>query len=164
MKVTNRATGNPVVGVTVPVLKNNETWQSGTTGVNGTFSLTYTADTWGLVMFSTNTNSVQINVGGWRVVQDDGIYYLKYNDKLVYASINYATSVNWSTTISHLGAEWLQDRTHNIDLRPPMPISVSPSANKNIMIVNNDYRVGWFTNSGTATGGLYAHFIYGRKV
>ena len=164
VKVTNRATGNPVVGVTVPVLKNNETWQSGTTGVNGTFSLTYTADTWGLVMFSTNTTNTQINVGGWRVVQDDGIYYLKYNDKLVYASINYATSVNWSTTLSHLGAEWLQDRTHNIDLRPPMPISVSPSANKNIMIANNDYRVGWFTNSGTATGGLYAHFIYGRKV
>ena len=164
VKVTNRATGNPVVGVTVPVLKNNETWQSGTTGVNGTFSLSYTADTWGLTTFSTNTINTQINVGGWRVVQDDGIYYLKYNDKLVYASINYATSVNWSTTLSHLGAEWLQDRTHNIDLRPPMPISVSPSANKNIMIANNDYRVGWFTNSGTATGGLYAHFIYGRKV
>lgn len=74
VKVTNRATGNPVVGVTVPVLKNNETWQSGTTGVNGTFSLTYTADTWGLVMFSTKTHNLSINVTGWKRVvnQADG--------------------------------------------------------------------------------------------
>lgn len=162
VKVTNQL-GQPVVGVNVPVLKDNETWKSGTTGVNGTFSLTYTADTWGLVMFSTNTTNTQINVGGWRVVHDDGIYYLKYNDKMVYASINYSTSVNWSTTIAHLGAEWLQDKNRGIDLRPKVVVSVSPSPNKNIILTNIDYRVGWFTNSGTATGGLYASFLYGRK-
>ena len=162
VKVTNQL-GQPVVGVNVPVLKDNETWKSGTTGVNGTFSLTYTADTWGLVMFSTNTTNTQINVTGWRVVQDDGIYYLKYNDKLVFAKISYDTSVNWNTTVSHLGAEWLQDKNRGIDLRPPMPVSVTTGPNKNIILTNIDYRVGWFTNTGTATGGLYAHFIYGRK-
>lgn len=74
VKVTNRATGQPVVGVNVPVLKDNQTWQSGTTSVNGTFSLTYTADTWGLVMFSTKTHNTSINVTGWKRVvnQADG--------------------------------------------------------------------------------------------
>ena len=163
VKVTNRATGQPMVGVNVPVLKNNQSWKSGTTGVNGTFSLTYTADTWGLVMFSTNTINTQINVGGWRVAIDDGIYYLKYNDKLVFARISYERSVNWSTTVAHLGAEWLQDRNRGIDLRPPMPVSVTTAPNRTIILTNVDYRVGWFTNTGTATGGLYAHFIYGRK-
>ena len=66
VKVTNRATGRPVTGVTVPVLKNNSTWKSGTTGVNGTFSLSYTADTWGLVTFSANNSSIQVKVGGWQ--------------------------------------------------------------------------------------------------
>ena len=70
VKVTNRATGNPVVGVTVPVLKNNETWQSGTTGVNGTFSLSYTADTWGLTTFSAKNHNCQIFVDGWKQVSN----------------------------------------------------------------------------------------------
>ena len=69
VKVTNRATGNPVVGVTVPVLKNNSSWRSGTTGVNGTFSLSYTADTWGLTTFSANTVNTQINVKGYKLVE-----------------------------------------------------------------------------------------------
>lgn len=69
VKVTNRATGNPVVGVTVPVLKNNSSWKSGTTGVNGTFSLSYTADTWGITTFSAKTQNCQINVTGWKKVQ-----------------------------------------------------------------------------------------------
>ena len=81
VKVTNRATGNPVVGVTVPVLKNNETWQSGTTGVNGTFSLSYTADTWGLTTFSANSSNAQINVKGWKTVQEETKFTAKYNGK-----------------------------------------------------------------------------------
>lgn len=114
-------------------------------------------------MNSTNTTNTQINVDGWRLVHNDGTYYLRYTDKLVYATINYPTSVNWSTTISHLGAEWLQDKDRGIDLRPRMPVSVSPSANKTIVLTNNDYRIGWNTHTGTATGGLYAHFLYGRR-
>lgn len=172
--------GNPIIGKNVTLNVDRGTITSiksgyngtiasgkksvtGTTGADGKLAVLYTASEWGLATFTVNNINTQINVGGWRVVQNDGIYYLKYNDKLVYAIINYTTSVNWSTTISHLGAEWLKDRTRGIDLRPPMTISVSPSANKNIMIANNDYRVGWFTDSGTATGGLYAHFLYGRR-
>lgn len=108
VKVTNRATGNPVIGVTVPVLKNNETWQSGTTGVNGTFSLSYTADTWGLTTFSANTKTIQILVTGFKQVQslkNDKIQ-VYFNGKTVYIDIwgtfNMSTSENIGniTTIS----------------------------------------------------------------
>ena len=86
VKVTNRATGRPVTGVTVPVLKNNSTWKSGTTGVNGTFSLSYTADTWGLTTFSANTqNQTQILVTGFKQVQslENGKVNIYYNGATV---------------------------------------------------------------------------------
>lgn len=81
VKVTNRATGRPVVGVTVPVLKNNQTWQSGTTGVNGTFSLSYTCDSWGLTTFSANTAQTQINIKGWKQI-NTGIFDFSVNGHL----------------------------------------------------------------------------------
>lgn len=68
VKVTNQL-GQPVVGVSVPVLKNNQSWKTGTTGGNGSFSLTYTADTWGLVMFSANNSSVHMSVTGWKLIE-----------------------------------------------------------------------------------------------
>jgi len=74
VKVTNQL-GNPVVGVTVPVLKDNQTWRSGTTGVNGTFSLTYTADTWGLVMFSASSSNCQVDIQGWRILNTGGFVF-----------------------------------------------------------------------------------------
>lgn len=82
VKVTNRATGQPVVGVTVPVLKNNSTWQSGITGVNGTFSLSYTADTWGLTTFSANTSIIQIMVAGFKLVQSNITYKLYVDESI----------------------------------------------------------------------------------
>ena len=90
VKVTNRATGRPVTGVTVPVLKNNSTWKSGTTGVNGTFSLSYTADTWGLVTFSANTqNQTQILVTGFKQVQslENDKIKVYFNGRTVYIDI-----------------------------------------------------------------------------
>ena len=97
VKVTNQL-GNPVVGVTVPVLKDNQSWKSGTTGVNGTFSLTYTADTWGLVMFSANTQTCQIFVYGWKRV---GNIRINGNHRLAEYNIEYskttASNVNLGT-------------------------------------------------------------------
>lgn len=91
VKVTNRATGRPVTGVTVPVLKNNSTWKSGTTGVNGTFSLSYTADTWGLTTFSANTASAQINVKGWKLIStwQSNTIKLYTNNELVHITLNH---------------------------------------------------------------------------
>jgi len=68
VKVTNQA-GNPVVGHTVSILKNNSSWKSGTTGSNGEFTTTYTCSEWGLITFSANNhNSTQILVEGFRQI------------------------------------------------------------------------------------------------
>ena len=67
VKVTNQA-GNPVVGHTVSILKNNSSWKSGTTGSNGEFTTTYTCSEWGLTTFSANTSSTHILVEGWKQV------------------------------------------------------------------------------------------------
>ena len=68
VKVTNQA-GNPVVGHTVSILKNNSSWKSGTTGSNGEFTTTYTCSEWGLTTFSANNhNSTQILVEGFRQI------------------------------------------------------------------------------------------------
>ena len=108
VKVTNQQ-GKPVVGVTVPVLKDNEAWKSGTTGVNGTFSLTYTADTWGLVMFSTNNNSLQVNVIGLKQVKQrvwsssNNLTYTLYVDessKIAVLTI-YGSNINVASGISN---------------------------------------------------------------
>ena len=66
VKVTNQA-GNPVVGHTVSILKNNSSWKSGTTGSNGEFTTTYTCSEWGLITFSAkNHNTLQILVKGYK--------------------------------------------------------------------------------------------------
>ena len=67
VKVTNQA-GNPVVGHTVSILKNNSSWKSGTTESNGEFTTTYTCSEWGLTTFSANNNSTQILVKGWKQI------------------------------------------------------------------------------------------------
>ena len=130
-----------------------------TTDTNGQVTYTHSCDDWGICRFSVKSFVAFINVEGWRIAQNDSNYFLKYNDKLVFARVSVAINVNWSTTVGHLGAEWLKDPNHpEINLRPRMPISASQAPNKTIMLANNDYRVGYFTHTGTGTGGLYASF------
>ena len=75
VKVTNQA-GNPVVGHTVSILKNNSSWKSGTTGSNGEFTTTYTCSEWGLITFSANNRSTQVNVIGFKRVLYNTTYAL----------------------------------------------------------------------------------------
>ena len=75
VKVTNQA-GNPVVGHTVSILKNNSSWKSGTTGSNGEFTTTYTCSEWGIINFSANTVSSQIRVTGSKKVLNNITYEL----------------------------------------------------------------------------------------
>ena len=108
VKVINRATNRGVVGLTVPVLKNNSTWQSGTTGVNGTFQLTYTADTWGLTTFSADTSSTQINVTGYKTQTLTGVT-VYYTDHEVNAVLNHTQNLLSCTT-----SEWKDLAVSNI--------------------------------------------------
>lgn len=155
--------GNPVENKSLTLYNNGSSVGSATTNSSGVATWSVTLSDWDWHHFSCNGATLELKANGWKVVHSGGTnpYYLAYNDNFVKAYINYSTSVNWSTTVGHLGAEWLKDG--NIDLRPPMPVTVTPSPNKNIILSNTDYRVGWFTNSGTSTGGLYAHFLYARK-
>ena len=75
VKVTNQA-GNPVVGHTVSILKNNSSWKSGTTGSNGEFTTTYTCSEWGLTTFSANNMYNQIKVTGFKKVLNNITYEL----------------------------------------------------------------------------------------
>ena len=75
VKVTNQA-GNPVVGHTVSILKNNSSWKSGTTGSNGEFTTTYTCSEWGLTTFSANNMYNQIKVTGFKKVLNNTTYSL----------------------------------------------------------------------------------------
>ena len=161
VKVTNRATGRPVTGVTVPVLKNNSTWKSGTTGVNGTFQLTYTADTWGLTTFSANNSNVQVNVTGWKVAMSDTNYDILYNNELVSFNIHISSGVPYKTSESEFGAEVLKHGS--IDLRPKMPLSCLSAAGTVIAIYDNSYKVKYWAVHTNQTGGAYAHFTYKRK-
>jgi len=69
VKVTNRATGNPVVGLQVPVLKNQSAWKTLTTNANGMSTTSYTCNSWGATTFSVNTSQIQIKVDQWKKVQ-----------------------------------------------------------------------------------------------
>lgn len=159
VKVTNRATGQPVVGVSVPVLKNNASWSTGRTGVNGTFSLSYTADTWGLVTFSANNSNTQINVSGWKQYYNDTNYTVQYNNEFVNITVH-----TGSATVSTSWNEW-----HNVlndsSLRPSMPVSTT-SATGNVIIKCNDNsaKVSFKSNTGsTVTEYIYGELLWKKQ-
>lgn len=135
VKVINRATGNPVVGVPLSVLKNNETWQSGTTGVNGTFSLTYTADSWGLVTFSVNGRNIQIRVTGWKKIGGNTNYGLWVNEetKLLRMRLNIPSrsyAQGHQTVLSAIiPNKYLNDTNVNLAWRQDTDLRIDTSGN-----------------------------------
>ena len=86
VKVTNQA-GNPVVGHTVSILKNNSSWKSGTTGSNGEFTTTYTCSEWGLTTFSAKNHNTQIRVAGFRKIVENATYSLYVDESTRTAQI-----------------------------------------------------------------------------
>lgn len=81
--------GNLAIGQPVEILKNNESWRTGTTNSLGQFVATYNCSDWGLVTFSANTKSCQVYVKGWRrlFTGADNVYYCERNQtqaKLVF--------------------------------------------------------------------------------
>ena len=148
VKVTNRATGNPVVGVTVPVLKNNSSWRSGTTGVNGTFSLSYTADTWGLTTFSAKTANTQIHVTGWKQI-NTGTYGLSVNGHTAQLIIK----INDESTIVKPLFEDFGGYAIPQQYRPKYLITNVAYSNNNIILAVN-------TEGKISRRGMYSSNIY----
>lgn len=150
VKVTNRATGRPVTGVTVPVLKNNSTWKSGTTGVNGTFSLSYTADTWGLTTFSANTASTQIKVGGWKTFHDDNNFTVEYNENFVNFRVHMSDEYSLTTSWREFGYTWLTET-----MRPQVPVKFFAADNCICEVQDNSSTIKFRCLSGTALTQLW---------
>ena len=136
---------------------------TGTTNSSGQFTLTYACSEWGLITFSANNVSSQIRVTGWRTVTNDSNYIIKYNENLVSTTVKASGSFSYSTTYTEFAAEVLIDNTHNVDLRPRMPMSIVKDDGNIVMIKDNSYKVGRFRISGTGTSGAYAHFTYERR-
>lgn len=113
--------------------------------------------------YSASNVSSQIRVTGWRTSTNDSNYIIKYNENLVSTTVKASGSVSYSTTYTDFGAEVLIDNTHNVDLRPRMPMSVVNEKGNIVMIRDNSYKVGRFRISGTGSGGAFAHFTYERR-
>lgn len=68
---------------------------TGTTDSNGEFTLTYACSEWGLVTFSANTTSTQIQVKGFRISNLNNLT-LYYDNEKVMAVVNYSSSATYS--------------------------------------------------------------------
>ena len=152
VKVTNQA-GNPVVGHTVSILKNNSSWKSGTTGSNGEFTTTYTCSEWGLTTFSANNVSLQIKVKGFKSKSMwNGTLY--YDDEKVEYWVNYAPS---GTTLQ-VHNSWTDSGAFDVvpeELRPKMFVFSTTSDTRLTVRVHPDTGKLQYVNSVQMTNPIY---------
>lgn len=151
VKVTNQA-GNPVVGHTVSILKNNSSWKSGTTGSNGEFTTTYTCSEWGLTTFSANNVSLQIKVKGFKSKSMwNGTLY--YDDEKVEYWVNYAP-----TTTLQVHNSWTDSGAFDVvpeELRPKMFVFSTTSDTRLTVRVHPDTGTLQYVNSVQMTNPIY---------
>ena len=127
VKVTNQA-GNPVVGHTVSILKNNSSWKSGTTGSNGEFTTTYTCSEWGLTTFSANNKSIQVNVTGYRTIKDDSGIRVRANGDSVECRV-VISSTTFTTSFTHFTGQTIPE-----GYRPNTTITMPSYSNTNLLV------------------------------
>ena len=105
--------GNGVQGVSVPVTASSGNFTklngasitaastvTGTTGVNGTFTLIYSCSEWGLITFSANTVNKQILVKGYKTIKDDSGIRVRVNGDSVECRI-VISSTTFTTSFTH---------------------------------------------------------------
>ena len=107
--------------------------------------------------------TTQVLVEGWRYATNDGNYDIKYNNDLVSATIHVSTQSTYTTTYTELGYEALKDTTHNIDLRPILPMTYIDRYGNGIGIKDDSYKFGLFRLSGNGQSGKYTTFTYKRR-
>ena len=127
VKVTNQA-GNPVVGHTVSILKNNSSWKSGTTGSNGEFTTTYTCSEWGLTTFSANTVNKQILVKGYKTIKDDSGIRVRVNEDSVECRI-VISSTTFTTSFTQFTGQTIPE-----GYRPNTNITMPSYNNTNLLV------------------------------
>lgn len=127
VKVTNQA-GNPVVGHTVSILKNNSSWKSGTTGSNGEFTTTYTCSEWGLITFSANTVNKQILVKGYKTIKNDSGIRVRVNGDSVECRI-VISSTTFTTSFTQFTGQTIPE-----GYRPNTTITMPSYSNTNLLV------------------------------
>ena len=127
VKVTNQA-GNPVVGHTVSILKNNSSWKSGTTGSNGEFTTTYTCSEWGLTTFSANTVNKQILVKGYKTIKNDSGITVRANEDTVECKI-VISSTTFTTSFTQFTGQTIPE-----GYRPNTTITMPSYSNTNLLV------------------------------
>ena len=155
VKVTNQA-GNPVVGHTVSILKNNSSWKSGTTGSNGEFTTTYTCSEWGLTTFSANNNSTQIKVQGFRTLSlTNGTLY--YDNEKVMCEIAYHPTSTWTaSTWTDIGPL----ATIPSELRPKQNAYTITGDTRLLLRVNNGTGKFQYNTNGNSISGPYFYCTF----
>ena len=96
-----------------------------TTDSNGKISALYTASEWGLATFSTNNNTVQVEVKGWKSYTINA-YTVRYNEHFVEVSVAISSAVSFPGSWS----DWTEILTTSPDLRPKMPVVFWDSTGK----------------------------------
>lgn len=77
---------------------------TGTTNSNGQFTLTYSCTEWGLITFSANNKNMNINVKDkWRVLVNDGLYYVRTKNDVVQFHLAIETNTSFPTSWTAFG-------------------------------------------------------------
>ena len=148
VKVTNQA-GNPVVGHTVSILKNNSSWKSGTTGSNGEFTTTYTCSEWGLTTFSANNhNSTQILVKGYKEIFRN----TDNNPKIIVEQEGNKARLIINAYTANLITSWVQygSTAFMSTVAPAMPVTVLNADATALLRVDETGKLYWKSNTGSA--------------
>ena len=158
VKVTNQA-GNPVVGHTVSILKNNSSWKSGTTGSNGEFTTTYTCSEWGLTTFSAKNHKCQINVQGWKKVIDQASSKIQVytNGEVCQFSFQGSETINanGTTTLGKINSDYAPNKAVTMQVHyTAHTISLSLGTDGGLIVHNG---------SSTTSLNFYAECTYALK-
>lgn len=89
---------------------------NGTTGNNGSFTMTYKCSEWGLATFSANNIKTQINTKGNRTLTLRDGWLLRYNDTMASLEVNFT----WTSNVN--SGDWIGPLTLTTDV----PVSCCP--------------------------------------
>lgn len=116
------------------------------TDSNGKITATWTASEWGLCTFSANSNTIQINVKGWRTIQESTPFTIKANSEgIAELSLHYGSTV----TIGEVNKWW--------------DVTASAKPSQDVGTIRNNYGVNWLINL-TAQGELKIGTVNGSSV
>ena len=131
---------------------------TGTTNSSGQFTLTYTCSEWGLITFSANNTSNQINVVGWKEVWRN----TANNPKIqVFRNADHCRLKIDTYTVSSMNTTWTQYGSTAFlnDWKPSQVVAFIGYDYTFLLRVGDDGKLYWRTVSGTLSNkNLYGQY------